>query len=144
MHEEISAASANYDVEMEVRSLEGMNLAALRVFWRARWGAPPKLRSVELLRLIIAWRIQAAVEGGLDAKTKVRLRNSSIPRIPNPPPGTRLTREYRGVMYTVEIAEGAVRHAGRTYGSLSEVASEITGTHWNGPRFFGLRNAAPS
>lgn len=144
MHEEISAASANYDVEMEVRSLEGMNLAALRVFWRARWGAPPKLRSVELLRLIIAWRIQAAVEGGLDAETKVRLRNSSIPRIPNPPPGTRLTREYRGVMYTVEIAEGAVRHAGRTYGSLSEVASEITGTHWNGPRFFGLRNAAPS
>jgi len=144
VHEEISAASANYDVEMEVRSLEGMNLAALRVFWRARWGAPPKLRSVELLRLIIAWRIQAAVEGGLDAKTKVRLRNSSIPRIPNPPPGTRLTREYRGVMYTVEIAEGAVRHAGRTYGSLSEVASEITGTHWNGPRFFGLRNAAPS
>jgi hypothetical protein len=92
----------------------------------------------------MAWRLQAAVEGGLDSDTEVRLRNSSIPRIPNPPPGTRLTREYRGVMYTVEITEGGVRHGGRTYGSLSEVASEITGTHWNGPRFFGLRSAAQS
>jgi hypothetical protein len=104
-----------------------MNLAALRDFWRARWGAPPKLRSTELMRLIIAWRVQAAVEGGLDAETRVKLRSTSIPRMPNPPPGTRLTREYRGVMYTVEIAEAGVRHAGRTYRSLSEVASKITG-----------------
>jgi hypothetical protein len=140
--EKLKSDYAGSDVETEVRSLERMNLAALRDFWRARWGAPPKLRSTELMRLIIAWRVQAAVEGGLDAETRVKLRSTSIPRMPNPPPGTRLTREYRGVMYTVEIAEAGVRHAGRTYRSLSEVASKITGTHWNGPKFFGLRARA--
>ncbi|MFI4974811.1 MAG: DUF2924 domain-containing protein [Caulobacterales bacterium] len=123
-----------------MRSLESMNLAALKDVWRGRWGPPPKLRSVELLRLIIAWRMQAAAEGSLSGETKARLRSTSIPRTPNPPAGTRLTREYRGVLYTVEILAGGVRHAGRTYRSLSEVAREITGTRWNGPRFFGLRN----
>jgi len=58
------------DVEAQVRSLERMNLAALRDFWRARWGAAPTLRAVELLRLIIAWRIQAAAEGGLGAEVR--------------------------------------------------------------------------
>ena len=121
-------------VEAQVRSLERMNLAALRDFWRAQWGAPPKLRSVELLRLIIAWRIPAAAEGGLRAETKARLRSNAMPRIPNPPAGTRLTREDRGVLYRVEVGDGAIRHAGRGFRSLLEVAREITDTRWNGPR----------
>jgi hypothetical protein len=128
------------DVEAQVRALERMKLADLRDFWRGLWGAPPKLRSTELLRLIVAWRLQAANEGGLQRETRVRLRSKGIPRTPPPPSGTRLTREYRGVLYSAEIDGGAVKYAGRSYRSLSEVAREITGTRWNGPRFFGLRN----
>ena len=97
-----------------------------------------------MLRLIIAWRIQAAAEGGLSAEVKARLRSKYMPRIPTPPAGTRLTREYRGVPYTAVVGEWGIEYAGRTYGSLSEVAREITGTRWNGPRFFGLRNGAAS
>jgi len=130
------------EVEAQVRSLERMNLSELRDVWRSLWGAPPKLRSTELLRLIVAWRLQAAAEGGLGSQTRTRIRSKALPRIPSPPAGTRLTREYRGVLYSAEIEDGGVRYAGRTYGSLSEVAREITGTRWNGPRFFGLRGRA--
>ena len=127
-------------IDNEVRALEAATLEDLRTVWRRRkWGAPPKMRSVELLRMIIAWRIQSAAYGGIDAATRQRLRSSSIPRTPNPPVGTRVTREYRGVLYHVEILEAGVSYAGQSYGSLSEVARLITGTRWNGPKFFGLR-----
>jgi hypothetical protein len=126
-------------LDVDVRALEGASLGELRTVWRSRWGAPPKLRSVRLLRSIIAWRIQAAALGGLDDETRRRLRSSAIPRIANPPIGTRLTREYRGVLHQVEIGETGISYAGREFRSLSEVARLITGVRWNGPRFFGIR-----
>jgi hypothetical protein len=100
------------------------------------------MRSVELLRRIVAWRIQAEVEGGLRPDTRLRLRGKSIPRTPPPPAGTCLTREYQGVLHKVEVGDGAFHYAGRSFGSLSQVAREITGARWNGPKFFGLRNGA--
>ncbi|MDR3472251.1 MAG: DUF2924 domain-containing protein [Devosia sp.] len=142
MREDINEDLSDSGVEAQVRSLETMNLASLRAFWQARWGEPPRLRSVELLRLIIAWRVQAAEEGGLSAQVKARLRSKFMPRNPNLSAGTRLTREYRGMTYTAVVQEAGIEYAGRLYGSLSEVAREITGTHWNGPRFFGLRGGA--
>jgi hypothetical protein len=141
---ERSANAITPEIEAQVSALGGMGLGALRDFWRSQWGVPPRLRSTQMLRMIIAWRLQAAAEGGLDQKARIRLTSKSIPRRPRPPIGTRLTREYRGVLYSVEIVDGAVSYAGRRYRSLTHVASEITGTHWNGPRFFGLhRLGAP-
>ena len=130
------------DLAAEVRALSDAGLGELRAIWRSRWGAPPKLRSVRLLRVTVAWRLQSEALGGLDDDTRRRLRTSSMPRLATPPVGTRLTREYRGVLHQVEIGDGGVTYAGRQFGSLSEVAREITGTHWNGPRFFGLRGEA--
>ena len=136
----ISGGVGSDEIDNEVRALEAATLEDLRTVWRRRkWGAPPKMRSIELLRMIIAWRIQAAAYGGLDAATRQRLRGVSMPRMPNPPAGTRVTREYRGVLHHVEILKVGVSYAGRSYSSLSEVARLITGTRWNGPRFFGLR-----
>jgi hypothetical protein len=139
MPEAIPSEGCTSDLETRVRALERMKLPALRDIWTAEWGLPPKLRSAALLRMIIAWRLQAAAEGGLASTTRIRLRTKSIPRAPLPPPGTFVTREYRGIQYSVEIRDGYVTYGGRTYRSLSEVAREITGTRWNGPRFFGLR-----
>jgi len=127
------------DVEARVLALAGMSLSGLRAVWREKWGPPPKIRSPKLLRMMIAWRMQAAAEGGLDPKLKRQIRSGRLPRWPLPPAGTRLTREYKGVPFTVVVGEGEVIYSGRSYGSLSEVAREITGTRWNGPRFFGLR-----
>ena len=140
MSDEPVASLDDSDLEAQLCALERLDLRGLRDVWRDRWGTAPKLRSVDLLRRIIAWRIQAAAYGGLAPETRVRLRSTSMPRIPLPKPGARLTREYKGVLYTVEVGVGSLHYAGRAYGSLSEVAREITGVRWNGPRFFGLRH----
>ena len=54
--------------------------------------------------------------------------------------GTRLVREWHGKNHIVEVEIEGFRHQGRQYASLSEIAREITGTRWSGPRFFGLKS----
>jgi hypothetical protein len=130
-------------VEAELTRLETLRLDGLRSYWRARWGAPPELRSVLFLRHMIAWRIQAEAYGGLDAQTKALLWGKSIPRPPGPPAGAQIIREYQGVMHRVQVGEGAYRYNGRDYRNLTAIAKAITGTHWNGPAFFGLREKGP-
>jgi hypothetical protein len=57
-------------------------------------------------------------------------------------PGSELVRTWKGTTYRVMVMADGFAHAGKTFASLSEIASEITGTNWNGPRFFGLRSAS--
>jgi hypothetical protein len=57
-------------------------------------------------------------------------------------PGTRLLRAWQGKTYTVTVADPGFIYEGKTYGSLSVVAREITGTPWSGPAFFGLLKKA--
>lgn len=128
------------ELEAELASLEGMSLGELRAFWPERWGFAPTIRSIVFLRQMIAWRLQAEIFGGLEPETRKLLKRKSMPRPPRLPAGVGLTREYRGVLYQVEVREEAFLYGGREYDSLSEIARTITGTRWNGPRFFGLRD----
>lgn len=123
--------------------LDGLGLEDLRTVWRERYGAPPALRSPELLALILAWRIQAEDGGGLDRDTKLALRRPAAARRgPEPTPGARLVREWQGVPHEVVVqTDGSFLYRGDRHQSLSEVARRITGARWNGPRFFGLRAA---
>lgn len=127
-------------ITQEVRALQVLDLHGLRDEWRRRYGKPPKMRSKELLARLLAWRIQSDAFGGLDAAT-IRLLKSD--RLPPPKPrlvpGTRLAREWQGQSYEVDVLEKGFRYDGADYRSLSEVARAITGTRWNGLRFFGLR-----
>ena len=132
------------DLEAEIERIEGMSLQDLRTLWTSRWGAAPRFRSVDLLRRLIAWRLQAELFGGLDADTKRLLRRSAVPQPTGLPPGSRLTREFRGVLHHVDVGEHAFTYQGARYASLSAIARTITGTRWNGPRFFGLRDPAPT
>lgn len=133
-------------LEDQVRALEALNLEALRDEWRRRFGAPPGLRSVDLLRRLLAWKIQAEAYGDLDPDVRRRLRSKS----PTPKtetglrPGARVIREWQGKRYEVDIVDGGFLHAGERYTSLSQIARAITGTRWNGPRFFGLRDGENS
>lgn len=127
-------------VAEEVRALAALDLQGLRDQWRKRYGEPPKMRSTELLARLLAWRIQADAFGGLDAATIRLLQSDRIAR-PKPAlaPGTRLSREWQGRRHDVDVMETGFRYAGADYRSLSQVARAITGTRWNGLRFFGLR-----
>jgi hypothetical protein len=131
-------------LETEVRALERMDLEGLREAWRRRWGSPPKLRSPDLVRALMAWRIQAAALGGLDVDLRRSLRSAPAKiRGPALQPGMRIAREWKGARHEVEVVEGGYAYAGAVHASLSGVAREITGVRWNGPRFFGLREEAP-
>jgi hypothetical protein len=80
----------------------------------------------------------------LGTPTKAELQRRGVSRRgADLPVGTKLTREWRGVRYEVETVERGVAYAGERYASLSEVARLITGSRWNGPRFFGLRGDEP-
>ena len=130
-------------VTLQVRALESLGLQELRAEWRRRLGPPPRLRSPEVLRRVLAWRIQVDAWGGLDDATRRKLREtSSARRGPELSPGSQVTREWEGVVHAVQVVEGGFSYAGATYPSLSAVARVITGVRWNGPRFFGLRKEA--
>jgi hypothetical protein len=131
-------------VEDEIRRIEAMSLHELRAAWSARWGLPPRFRSADLLRRLIAWRLQVEVFGDLDADTRSLLRKTAIPLPTGLSPGSRLTREYRGQLHHVDVGDHAFNYRGVTYASLSAIARQITGTRWNGPRFFGLRDRTPA
>lgn len=137
------SAAPDVVVEAEVEALAALDLEGVRAAWRARYGAPPRLRSVDLLRRRLAWRMQADAFGGFDAET-LRLLAARTPAKGGPAvePGVRLVREWKGERHEVQVLEGGVVHRGTAYASLSEAARAITGVRWNGPRFFGLRGGA--
>jgi hypothetical protein len=131
-------------VREEVESLRALDLEGLRSRWRERYGIPPALRSVELLRHLLAWRIQAEAIGGLDAKTRRLLKTRAPVRREGRSlgVGARITRQWQGRTIEVVVEQEGFRWDGKRYASLSAIATEIAGTRWNGPRFFGLRNPA--
>jgi len=128
--------------EAFLATLEVMPLASLRDEWRRRWGPPPSLRSARILRHLIAWRIQAARYGDLTVDDRRRLKATSAPHLQTLQTGSRIAREYRGVVHEVIAEQEGFRYRDRAYRSLSAIAREITGVRWNGPRFFGLRQGA--
>ena len=126
--------------------------AELLALWTATLGKPPQFRaSRELLASALAWQLQERKFGGLKSALKRKLRvlaraqehkrrASSLP-LPatNLRPGTVIIKQWRGAQHVVMVQADGFQHQGKVYGSLSQLAREITGTRWNGPAFFGLR-----
>lgn len=129
-------------VVQKVEALQRLGLEGLRAVWRANYGTPPPLRSPELLRLMLAWRIQVAAFGGLDSDTKRLLKRVTPPQAEGMSfgIGTKFRRIWNGQDVEVIVTDKGFKHDGKYYRSLSAAASAIAGVHWNGPRFFGLRD----
>ena len=127
---------------MEVEALARLDLHQLREEWRGRFGPSPLFRSIELFRLMLAWRMQAAASAGLDAETrKVLARKGAVEAEGRHlGVGATLRREWQGGEVLVEVTESGFSWDGRSFRSLSAVATAIAGTKWNGPRYFGLRS----
>jgi len=114
--------------------------------WRDHFNRPPpKHLSAPVIRNILAFEIQAAEEGGLPPGFLKRLNKMVVEPKSNGPkqllsPGARLVREWGGKTHVVDIGEHEYVWEGRSYKSLSAIAQAITGAHWSGPRFFGLKS----
>lgn len=135
--------------------LSTVTIFELREEWRRLHRAAPPMRlSRDLLIRAIAYKLQERAYGGLSKAAARKLQQADI--VPPdrredklaPPislkPGTRLVREWRGITHMALIHADGVEWRGDRYASLSAVAREITGAHWSGPRFFGLRRRSPA
>lgn len=132
-------------IEAEVDRVRSLGIDALRTRWRMTFGAvPPPGLTKDIMSRMIAYRIQEEAFGGLDREL-VRLldrlaRGEKLSELNRRlKPGTVLVREYRGERHTVTVVPDGFLWQNKTWSSLSTIAKAITGTAWNGPRFFGLR-----
>jgi hypothetical protein len=140
-------------IDIEIARLRDLDLGSLR----ARWHSVLRRRASahlprHLLFRVLAYRLQADHFGDLDPESQRLLDGAGSPddagkRAVDPGrlttdvrPGTILVREWNGRMQRVTVLAEGFAWNGKTYPSLSKIASAITGTRWNGPKFFGLRD----
>lgn len=128
-----------------VADLAALSPEAVRQRWHSVVGTPTPRVSPKMLRLALAWEIQARASSGL-ARTVSRTLDQldrGQTRTQAATPGMRLVREWQGRVHVVTVGEDQIiRWDEREWRSLSEVARAITGTRWSGPAFFGLKKKA--
>lgn len=124
-----------------ILAISSMSRTELLDLWCKNWtNDPPKHVSRRLLELSAAWHLQCREIGGPDRELRRLLRENagSLLERQSIKPGTRLVREWNGRTHHVEVLAEGFRWNDNTYRSLSSIAKAITGSHWSGPRFFGL------
>ena len=139
---------------VDIKGLEGLSRARLRECWCKEFGEqPPAAFGRELLALGIAYAVQECQFGAL-SKSRAREIDRIVDHAPIvlrgegrslaapvTRPGTVLVREWQSTAHQVTVLADGFAWNGQHYASLSGIAQAITGTKWNGPRFFGLREA---
>lgn len=148
-------------LEEQIAAIQKMPWSELHALWRETFDEKPRSGNVVWMRKRLCWGLQAAVLGGLSEAAKKRIEEltplalASMPwghrsfpgRNDDVPPtargglatGTVLTRPYKGTTVVVNVREDGFEYDGTIYRSLTAVATAITGSHWNGHHFFGLR-----
>jgi hypothetical protein len=138
-------------LEAQLSTLISMTPARLRAEWRSVYKTEPPPLTADLLARGVAWKLQQRVHGGLPPATTREIRRmkaeldkagGSIVTLGRIRPGTRLVRDWGGAAHHVLVLERGYLYRDRHYASLSQVARDITGAHWSGPRFFGTRREA--
>ncbi|RWI92117.1 DUF2924 domain-containing protein [Mesorhizobium sp.] len=149
---------AKLDIEVKVAAVGDLTRGELAAGWLKIYGVPaPKGARRVFLERAIAWHLQAKAFGGIDKETLRFLFKASVTQPvrvdaagrdeasersrssrPLPSAGARLIREWHGKTNVVDVVATGFIWEGKTYRSLSMIARAITGTHWSGPRFFGL------
>lgn len=137
------------ELEQELATLATMSPAQLRYKWQRVYREPPPPFAPDLLARGIAYRLQEKLYGKLPATTRREIERLQrqyektgevlTDACATTKPGTVLIREWKQERHHVLILEDAYLYRDRRYSSLSQIANEITGVRWSGPRFFGLR-----
>ena len=130
-------------------ALATMSPAQLRAEWRRVYRTSPPRLTPDLLVRGIAYRLQERARGGLAPATARRLDRMAQSLLRGDAlasktelrlkPGTRLVRSWNGTTYRVLVTDDGFVMGDRNFTSLSHVAEAITGAHWSGPRFFGVK-----
>ena len=133
----------------EIATLPQKSPQELNLLWRKLFNADPPQAGKDYLVRRLAYRVQELSHGGvssaaatiLDGLKQGKLLPGKQPKPEDvaPAPGARLIREWQGVEHVVSVLDSGFEYNGCKYRSLSSVAKAITGTHWSGPLFFGLR-----
>lgn len=133
-------------LEAQVTAIEAMSSKKRKAEWHRRMGtvARPAFGS-GLLARALAHELQTKALGALSKADLKRLAGFGVSGRLDPStgvvkPGTWLSRTWHGEVYQVVVLETAFEYRGERFSSLSEIARRITGAHWSGPRFFGLRS----
>jgi hypothetical protein len=146
--------SSGASVKDEIAHLRDLDLKGLRARWQSIFRRPPLPHLPRhLLFAVLAFRIQADRFGDLDHETKKILDRTNAGKSVMADrlkildrkrsyltPGTELVREWDQQSHRVMVLADGFAWNGQTYDSLTKIAFVITGTRWNGPRFFGLRD----
>lgn len=139
-------------LDIEIAHLRDLDVRHLQARWRTVFRRRPPHLPRHLLLRVLAYRVQADRLGDLDPESQRLLNGAGPPeeagkravdrarQTSDLAPGTMLAREWNGRMHRVAVLADGFAWNGKTYQSLSKVAKAITGTRWNGPRFFGLRD----
>lgn len=133
-------------LEAEIEQIRSLPVDQLRVLWRQTFkSSTPPAFAKDMLGRMICYHVQEKALGGLSRASRRFLDNigEGKPEIETArrrlKPGTALVREYQGERHSVVVASDGFVWREETYASLSIIARLITGTNWNGPKFFGLR-----
>ena len=129
----------------DLAALATMSLAQLRERWAEVEGTGTSALPPLILRRLLAQRLQERRFGGLSATVVRELERAGRGGAGSPKrqavpltPGARLVREWNGQTISVEVRADGLWWKDQLWRSLSEIAREVTGAHWSGPRFFGL------
>ncbi|MBB5055292.1 hypothetical protein HNQ36_005303 [Afipia massiliensis] len=148
------SAEIEQAIDQELERLPSALIKDLRNRWKELFASdPPKVFGPDLLRRAIAQQIQERAYGGLNPSAQrelsqiIKLYNNKTGDQPELrrriKPGAIVVREWKGTTHRVTVLSKGFYYNEQTYQSLSEVARAITGTRWNGPKFFGLRKPEP-
>jgi hypothetical protein len=137
-------------ITRELAQLAQSPIAVLRARWRGEFRSdPPPAFGPDLLRRSLAYKLQEDAFGKMSAATKRELDRLAAQVEKNPTarlqlprrikPGSVLVRHWQGKSHRVTVLARGFEYGERNFDNLSQIARLITGTRWNGPRFFGLR-----
>lgn len=135
-------------IDEQLAVLATMSPAQLRAEWLRLHKVPAPKTTPDLLMRGIAYRLQERAHGGLPnatlreierlARQFARTGSVSAAGDTRIKPGTRLVRDWGDTSHHVVVLEQGFLYQERRYTSLSQIAHDITGAKWSGPRFFGL------
>ncbi|KQX22831.1 MULTISPECIES: DUF2924 domain-containing protein [unclassified Sphingomonas] len=138
-------------IDDQLAGLATLSQAQLRTEWRKyhKGQLMPLGLGRDLASRAIAWQMQERVRGGLTTGTRRELKRLTkqlvetgdidLGKDRSMKPGTKLVRQWHGIIYHVLVLEDGFQFQDRQYRSLTPIAREITGAAWSGPRFFGLK-----